>query len=228
MAYLARRGKFFILARSNVVSTPKKRGASDVLDENWSSAIQEQFQKIYSQSSGGSNGSTASHDLRDLFEERLRRPMHGLSRSRRSVPGQLPSLGRDFHFELDAELIVYGTTEPNAKVTLQGEPVQLRSDGTFTVRFALPDSRQIIPAVAASPDGVEERTIVLAVERNARRAGADDPRRQRAPIRLAQAGFPSPSVRGLTPRGPSGELGSERSRAASFVGERSSRLQAKP
>jgi hypothetical protein len=34
------------------------------------------------------------------------------------------------------------------------------------MRFALPDSRQIIPAVAASADGVEERTIVLAVERN--------------------------------------------------------------
>ena len=32
--------------------------------------------------------------------------------------------------------------------------------------FNLPDSRQIIPAVAASADGVEERTIVLAVERN--------------------------------------------------------------
>ena len=78
----------------------------------------------------------------------------------------LTSFGRDFHFEIDAELIVYGSTEPNAKVTLQGEPVQVRPDGSFTVRFSLPDSRQIIPAVAASPDGVEERTIVLAVERN--------------------------------------------------------------
>ena len=80
--------------------------------------------------------------------------------------GALAALGRDFHFEIDAELIVYGSTEPNARVTLQGEPVQLRPDGSFTVRFSLPDSRQIIPAVAASPDGVEERTIVLAVERN--------------------------------------------------------------
>ena len=52
------------------------------------------------------------------------------------------------------------------RVTLQGEPVQLRADGSFTVRFSLPDSRQIIPAVAASADGIEERTIVLAVERN--------------------------------------------------------------
>ena len=54
----------------------------------------------------------------------------------------------------------------NARVTLQGESVQLRPDGTFTVRFSLPDSRQIIPAVATSADGTEERTIVLAVERN--------------------------------------------------------------
>jgi uncharacterized protein len=162
IGYLARRGKFFVLARSNVVSTPKA-GISDVLDENWAS-VQDQFQKIYHQS-GGANGSANSQDLRELFEERLRRPMHGLSLQSLGT-GALHSLSSGFHFELDAELIVYGATEPNAKVTLQGEPVQLRPDGTFTVRFSLPDSRQIIPAVAASPDGVEERTIVLAVERN--------------------------------------------------------------
>jgi len=165
IGYLARRGKFFVLARSNIVSTPRA-GVSDVLDENWTS-VQEHFQKIYSQSvNSGGNGTAVAHDLRDLFEERLRRPMQGLSLQSLGT-GALPSsFGRDFHFEIDAELIVYGSTEPNAKVTLQGEAVQLRPDGTFTVRFGLPDSRQIIPAVAASPDGVEERTIVLAVERN--------------------------------------------------------------
>ena len=163
IGYLSRRSKFFVLARSNVVSTPKA-GVSDTLDENWVS-VQEQFQKIYHQSSGG-GVATAAHDLRELFEERLRRPMHNGLPLQSLGTGALPSLGRDFHFEIDAELIVYGATEPNAKVTLQGEPVQLRPDGSFTVRFSLPDSRQIIPAVAASPDGVEERTIVLAVERN--------------------------------------------------------------
>ena len=162
VGYLARRGKFFVLARSNVVSTPRV-GVSDVLDENWAS-VQDQFQKIYHQSASP-NGSASSQDLRELFEERLRRPMHGLSLQSLGT-GALHGLSSGFHFEIDAELIVYGTTEPNAKVTLQGEPVQLRPDGTFTVRFGLPDSRQIIPAVAASPDGVEERTIVLAVERN--------------------------------------------------------------
>ena len=79
------------------------------------------------------------------------------------VPGQRQ---RGFWFQLDAELIVYGSTEPSAHVTLLGEPVQLRPDGTFTMRFGLPDKRLIIPATATSGDKAEERTIVLAVERN--------------------------------------------------------------
>jgi hypothetical protein len=165
IGYLSRRGKFFVLARSNVVTTPKA-GVSDLLDENWAD-VQGQLQRSAGRD-GRPGGSTVSDDLLELFEHRLRRPMHqgGLSLQSLGTGALTPLLSRDFHFEIDAELIVYGATEPNAKVTLQGEPVQLRPDGTFTVRFSLPDSRQIIPAVAASPDGVEERTIVLAVERN--------------------------------------------------------------
>jgi hypothetical protein len=168
IGYFSRQGRFYVLARSNVVTTPKA-GATDPLDENWLD-VQKQFDRIETPASvgGGSNGhhhANSAMDLRDLFEERLRRPMCNLAMPNFSTAA-LPSLGRDFHFRIDAELIVYGTTEPNARVTLQGEPVQLRSDGSFTVRFSLPDSRQIIPAVAASADGIEERTIVLAVERN--------------------------------------------------------------
>ncbi len=165
IGYLSRRGKFYVLARSNVVTTPKA-GVTDSLDENWAN-VQKQFDRIQNPSSQGQgpNNHAFQLDLRDLFEERLRRPMcSGVLQNLSTTV--LPSLGRDFHFQIDAELIVYGTTEPNARVTLQGEPVQLRSDGSFTVRFSLPDSRQIIPAVAASADGIEERTIVLAVERN--------------------------------------------------------------
>ena len=47
---------------------------------------------------------------------------------------------RKFWFQLDAELIVYGATEPTARVTLQGEPVKLRPDGTFTM-LNVPDGR---------------------------------------------------------------------------------------
>ncbi len=165
IGYMSRRGKFYVLARSNVATTPKA-GVTDTLDENWSN-VQKHFERIHNPSSNG-NGSShhaAPIDLRDLFEERLRRPMSSATLQNLSTTA-LPPLGRDFHFQIDAELIVYGSTEPNARVTLQGEPVQLRTDGTFTVRFSMPDSRQIIPAVASSADGIEERTIVLAVERN--------------------------------------------------------------
>jgi hypothetical protein len=162
VGYLSRKGKFYVLARSNVVTTPRA-GSSDMFDQTWL-GLERDYERIYHQS-GGNDHAGLHSALRELFEERLRRPMNALSLQ--GLAGSLlPGLGRRFHFELDAELVVYGATEPNAKVTLQGEPVQVRPDGSFTVRFALPDARQIIPAVATSADGVEERTIVLAVERN--------------------------------------------------------------
>jgi hypothetical protein len=163
IGYLAKNGRFYVLARSNVVTTPRA-GVSDLIDENWAD-VQHQYEKIYAMS-GGYDPTASSLELKQLFEERLRRPMGSpavTSFGSGAFQGGKP---RKFWFHLDAELIVYGATEPNAKVTLQGEPVSLRPDGTFTMRFSLPDARQIIPSTAVSHDGVEERTIVLAVERN--------------------------------------------------------------
>ena len=73
---------------------------------------------------------------------------------------------KGLRFSVDAELLVFGVSHPNAHVTLQGEPVPLRPDGSFSVRMALADRRQVIPVIASSSDGVEQRTIILAVERN--------------------------------------------------------------
>jgi hypothetical protein len=165
IGYLSRSGKFYVLARSNVVTTPRA-GVSDVIDENWADIDAKKADRIYAMS-GGFDPTASSLELKQLFEERLRRPLGSPAVTSFGSGGLMPGgRARKFWFQLDAELIVYGATEPNARVTLQGEPVRLRPDGTFTMRFSLPDSRQIIPAVAVSPDGIEERTIVLAVERN--------------------------------------------------------------
>ena len=164
IGYLAKNGQFYVLARSNVVTTPRA-GVSDVIDENWADFDSDKADKIFAMS-GGFDPGASSLELKQLFEERLRRPMGSPSVTSFGSGAFMFGKERKFRFQLDAELIVYGSTEPNAKVTLQGEPIKLRPDGTFTMRFSLPDSRQIIPAVAASADGVEERTIVLAVERN--------------------------------------------------------------
>jgi hypothetical protein len=164
IGYLSPRGRFYVLARSNVVSTPRA-GVSDVIDENWADIDAKKADRIYAMS-GGFDPTASSLELKQLFEERLRRPLGSPTITSFGSGAYPPGKMRKFWFQLDAELIVYGATEPTARVTLQGEPVKLRPDGTFTMRFSLPDSRQIIPAVAASADGVEERTIVLAVERN--------------------------------------------------------------
>ena len=76
---------------------------------------------------------------------------------------------RGFRFWLECELIIYGGTEPDAKVTMQGRPVQLRPDGTFTLRYGLPDGKFIFDCHAQSSDGVEERVITPIVNRNTER-----------------------------------------------------------
>jgi hypothetical protein len=162
IGYITKSGRFYVMCRSNSIITPRPN-SSDQIDENWAD-VQQKLDKIYALS-GGYDKNTSSFELRKLFEERLRRPMS--SQVVTSLgSGAFGSKSRKFFFNIDAELIVYGATEPSAKVMIQGEPVQLRPDGTFTMRYSLPDGRQILPAVAYSGDGVEERTIVLAVERN--------------------------------------------------------------
>jgi hypothetical protein len=163
IGYLSRKGKFYVLARSNVVTTPKA-GATDMFDQNWLN-LEKDYERLVQQTGQPHDKAEVHSALRELFEDRLRRPINGGTLQSLGA-GAFTLAGRDFHFEIDAELIVFGTTEPTARVTLQGEQVPVRPDGSFSVRFALPDARQIIPAVATSVDGVEERTIVLAVERN--------------------------------------------------------------
>ena len=75
--------------------------------------------------------------------------------------GEGAQKGKGFWFNVNAELIIYGATEPDAKVTLGGHEIKLRSDGTFSFRFALPDGKYDLPAVAVSADGADGRAAEL-------------------------------------------------------------------
>lgn len=72
---------------------------------------------------------------------------------------------RKFWFKVNAELIIYGATESDAKVSIAGRPIKLRPDGTFSFRFSLPDGRFLLPAVATSNDGAERREARLEFSR---------------------------------------------------------------
>lgn len=78
---------------------------------------------------------------------------------------------RGFWFNVNAELIIYGATDPKATVTFDGKPVALRPDGTFRFQFALPDGDFRLPITATSPDQVETREALLRFARESRQRG---------------------------------------------------------
>jgi hypothetical protein len=164
IGYALESENFYTLAKSNTVLTPTP-GSRQVIDKNWSD-IAENADRIYAMS-GGYSTHGASSELQELLEERLHRPM-GTPVETRYGDGATRLLFQpdDLQCAIDAELVVYGATHPHAHLTVQGEPVQMRPNGTFVVRISLPDRRQIIPIVASSPDGAEQQTIILGIERN--------------------------------------------------------------
>ena len=163
---ISRSGRFHAYARSNRVSTPRD-SISPVTDEEWA-LPPEAFSRLYEMASPERHGGgRASAELGLLLRERLRSDWaSGMLASMGSgeLLAQKPAV-RGFWFVLDAELIVYGATEPDAVVTVQGKPVQLRPDGTFSLRFLLPDGTQVIDATAVSADGVFHKTITPTVRR---------------------------------------------------------------
>ncbi|MEE9601867.1 MAG: DUF4912 domain-containing protein [Thermoguttaceae bacterium] len=161
IGYLALNGRFHAIANSNIVSTPPA-SANDSFDKNWSEVAKD-FDRVYAMS-GGYGEQEGNGPLKEVFEKQLRRPMGGPMDIKfgAGAGGKQEELS----FRVDTELIVHGETDPSAHVTFRGEPIHLREDGTFAVRLNLPDRRHVLPVVASSPDGVEQRTIVLAIDRN--------------------------------------------------------------
>jgi hypothetical protein len=75
-----------------------------------------------------------------------------------------------FWFKVNAELVVYGATEPDARVTIGGRRIRLRSDGTFSYRFSLPDGEYQLPIAAAAAHG-DVRRAELDFSRRTRYSG---------------------------------------------------------
>lgn len=79
--------------------------------------------------------------------------------------GALGQPQKGFWFAVNAELIIYGATEPTAKVTVDGKPIKLREDGTFSFHYIFPDGNYQLPCVAVSATGDDQRAVQLSFER---------------------------------------------------------------
>ncbi|MEE8484155.1 MAG: DUF4912 domain-containing protein [Nitrospinota bacterium] len=159
-------GGFHMIARSNAAYLPRA-GVSSRVDEEWV-VIDEDFWKMYALSGGFAAGQFASsQELQAAMQERFKQELaSGAVGSFGGSEIALKKPKKGFWFKLDCELIVYGATEPDAKVMLGGKKVSLRPDGTFTARYALPDGIRSLPAVATSADMKFEKTITPTVSRN--------------------------------------------------------------
>ena len=73
---------------------------------------------------------------------------------------------RSFWLVADAELIVYGATDPAARLTIGGEEVPLTPEGTFRIQVPFRDGQQLYPIEAVAADGVQKRNITLEFRRS--------------------------------------------------------------
>ena len=160
-------GRFITVVRSNTVYTPLE-GPSWITDEEWM-IPEDMFARLYGMGFGLGRSSPVGKAWQErvkkaLFSGALASPgMASMASPVKKIPKE-----KKFWLAVDCELIVYGATEPDAKVTVQGKPINLRQDGTFTLRFALADSKQVIPVKAVSSDNIQERTITPIVTRETR------------------------------------------------------------
>ena len=155
------KGDFHTLARSNIIKTPSF-GMSDQLDAEWMMP-EEAYWDMFSLS-GGFGVGKGSLEVREMIKKRLEEQVTSGGISSGASFYRKPA-ERKFWLVVNCELIVYGATEPDAKVTIQGKEIKLRPDGTFSLRFALPDGEQVIACEAISKDGIDCRRITPIITR---------------------------------------------------------------
>ena len=153
LGLLFKDGRFITIVRSNTVSTPLA-GPSWITDEEWM-IPEDMFTRLYGM---GVGMGSSPLKLKNLWEERLKREFASgaLSSLASPVKKEQP---KEFWLAVNTELIVYGQTQTDAKLTVGGRAVELRPDGSFSLRFFLPDGKQVIPVIATSSDGKQVRNI---------------------------------------------------------------------
>ncbi|MDB2686403.1 DUF4912 domain-containing protein [Mariniblastus sp.] len=159
IGYAVGEDTFHLIAKSNEV-TPSKN-AKHQRDENWTD-ITNDVERYFAMSGGLEETVTA--ELQHVMEEKSQQSVYTPAFERL---GTALNIGDEqFEFQVDAHLVVHGSAAAGASVSVAGQPVKLKSDGTFAVRMKMNERRQVLPVVAANRNGTQQRTTVLAIERN--------------------------------------------------------------
>ncbi|QDT63963.1 DUF4912 domain-containing protein [Calycomorphotria hydatis] len=151
IGYVTPSGKFFALAKSRRVSTPRP---------GTKAAERPQFNAA----TGASLNQRMQTQRPVASDPEFEKFLSARAVSFAVENNQMGGLGA--MLDVNMELVISGNSHPNAQVTVMGEAQKVGRDGRFTLKVPFEEGRQVIPAVAISPDGTEQRTVLLAVERN--------------------------------------------------------------
>ena len=175
LGYLTKDGEFILIAQSNTVVMPKY-GVSNITDEQWA-LLQVEFEKLL-KFSGVNQIGMSSFDIAKLMRERWEEIVSiSLPSSHSNISSsssmsffakqekQTPQKDKSFWLRADTEIIINGATEPDASLTLKGHPIKLSSDGTFSVRFYLPNGEDKYTIEAVSSDGTMKKSITFEISK---------------------------------------------------------------
>ena len=130
-------------------------------------------ERLYLQASGGrqvlGRGSEAFHDLHADQAPAAGNQSSGVglwASGRNDSGAGLMARQRSFWLVADAELIVYGATDPSATLRIGEEIVPLAADGTFRLQVPFRDGQQVYPITAVAADGEQRRSITLEFARS--------------------------------------------------------------
>ena len=178
LGYLTKDGEFILIARSNTVVMPKY-GVSNITDEQWA-LLQVEFEKLL-KFSGVNKIGLSSFDIAKLMRERWEEIVSiSLPSSHSNISSsssmsffaqqekQTPQKDKKFWLRADTEIIINGATEPDASLTLKGQPIKLSADGTFSVRFYLPNGEDKYTLEAVSSDGTMKKSITFEISKKTR------------------------------------------------------------
>ncbi len=182
LGVLSNSGGYQSITRSSAIEMPAAR-ISDDINWDWEDQNEEVHLQILQMSGGARIPSRlSSADFVSELHRRLLAESAGASESyfsgsvvssadfysseSRAALQPEGKKDRKFWLVVDAEVIVYGATEPDAKVKFMGRNIRLNPDGTFGVRMALPDGTIEFPVEATSSDEIETLRVCPIVNRN--------------------------------------------------------------
>jgi hypothetical protein len=154
-------GKFFPVARSNVIKTPYF-GISSIIDEEWA-LPDEDYYKVLGIYDLGKSSLERKKRFEEIIKSQISSPLASWGVS--SLFSERHKEADKFFLEVWTELILYGRTESDADVTVEGKKVNLRPDGTFSIRYALPAGDYQYKVIGVSKNKKHKITKTPAVKR---------------------------------------------------------------